>query len=372
MALDGERKILIVDSDPLFAEDAASLLRNEKFEVITAQNGLEALREISIQNPPVILLDLRLKDGNAYEILRRLQGNPSNPTTIIITGCDDTTEKAYLLEKPYIDFLSKPIEQEILLMTIRDAWRDHESNGRKADLDQYSSLGRFFPFLAHELRNPLHAIGGALTIIQKRIDLKDEILNRSVRIIQEEIKHLNDFVQGCLDFVQPPAGSRVTDVNVNEVCRVVTELIPYMFEDSPKRVKIACDLDPGLPRVQARYEELKRAFLNILKNGFEAAEDGGEIHIKTRGQRASSPEGVEILFSDNGSGIKKENLKNLFSPFFSTKLRGTGLGLAIARQIIVDGHYGKIDIQSEEGIGTIVRIELPIENGMRIPGGVST
>jgi signal transduction histidine kinase len=371
MSTDGAKKILIIDSDRLFAENAASLLRREKFEVVTAENGLEALREISIQNPPVILLDLRLKDGNGYEILRWLQGNPSKPTTIIITGCDDTTEKAHLLEKPYIDFLSKPIEQEILLMTIRNVWRGHESNGRKADLDQYSSLERFFPFLAHELRNPLHAIGGALTIIQKRIDLKDEVLSRSVRIIQEEIKHLNDFVQSCLDFVQPPAGSRVTDVNVNEICRVVTDLIPYMFEDSSKRVKIACDLDPSIPRVQARYEELKRAFLNILKNGFEAVEDGGEIRIKTRTKRTSSPEGVEILFSDSGSGIKKENLKSLFIPFFSTKLRGTGLGLAIARQIIVDGHHGKIEIQSEEGTGTIVIIELPVENGMRVPGGVS-
>ena len=345
---------------------------SENFEAVTAENGWEALREISAELPPVVLLDLRLKDGSGHEVLRTLQGSLPNSTTIIITGCDDPGEKARLLEKPYIDFLSRPIENEILLMTVKNAWRDHESYIRKTDLDQYSSLERFFPFLAHELRNPLHAIGGALTIIQKRIDLKDEVLNRSARIIQEEIKHLNDFVQGCLDFVQPPARSRVTDVNINEVCHVVADLIPYMFEDQAKRVKIACDLDPGIPKVQARYEELKRAFVNILKNGFEATGDGGEIQIKTRTKRPSSDpssEAVEILFTDNGSGIKKENLKNLFTPFFTTKLRGTGLGLAICRQIIVDGHRGKIDIQSEEGVGTLVRIELPAENGSGVSGG---
>jgi len=368
MRSNGPKKILIVDSDPLFAENATLLLRSENFEAVTAENGREALREISAGLPPVVLLDLRLKDGSGHEILRTLQGSLPNSATIIITGCDDAGEKARLLEKPYIDFLSRPIGNEILLMTVKNAWLGHESYMRKTDLDQYSSLEKFFPFLAHELRNPLHAIGGALAIIQKRIDLKDEVLNHSTRIIQEEIKHLNDFVQGCLNFVHPPARSRVTDVNINEVCRVVADLIPYMFDDRAKRVKITCDLDPGVPKVQARYEELKRAFLNVLKNGFEASGDGGEIHIQTRGKRPPS-RGVEILFTDNGSGIKKENLKNLFTPFFTTKLRGTGLGLAICHQIIVDGHRGIIDIQSEDGVGTLVKIELPIEYGSRVGGG---
>ncbi len=371
MALNCTKKVLILDSDPLFAANSASLLRNEKFEVVVAGNGLEALKEIASEPPPLVLLDLRFKDGSGYEVLRTLQGNSPNLPAIIITGCDDTKKKALLLENPYVDFLSRPIEKEVLVMAIRNAWRDHESYIRKADLNQYSSPERFFPFLAHELRNPLHAIGGALAIIQKRIDLKDEVLNQSVRIIQEEIKHLNDFVQSCLDFVQPPARSRATGVNINELCRVVIDLIPYLFDDLAKRVKITCDLDPKLPEVRACYEDLKRAFLNILKNGFEALGDGGEILIKTR-SNGSLSEGVEILFTDNGNGIKKENLRNLFTPFFTTKLRGTGLGLAICRQIIVDGHRGKIDIQSEEGIGPIVRIELPLENGMRVLGGGPT
>ena len=77
-------------------------------------------------------------------------------------------------------------------------------------------------------------------------------------------------------------------------------------------------------------------------------------------RKSDSPTYIEIIFIDNGIGIKKENLSKLFNPFFTTKLRGTGLGLAICRRIIVERHHGKIYIESEENKGTTVTVELPI------------
>jgi two-component system NtrC family sensor kinase len=111
--------------------------------------------------------------------------------------------------------------------------------------------------------------------------------------------------------------------------------------------------------------------LNILKNSFEAMGEGGELVIQMRFKTEPAPGWAEVIFRDNGSGIKKENLRSLFQPFFTTKLRGTGLGLAICRRIIAERHNGKIEIESEEGKGTTIRVELPIPQTAGIPGGQS-
>jgi signal transduction histidine kinase len=234
--------------------------------------------------------------------------------------------------------------------------RDAQIEDRR--LDRYPSLERFFPFLAHEIRNPLHAISGALAIIQRRSDLKDELLAQSIKIINEEVQHLNDFVQGCLNFVRPPNVVRFVGVEISEVISVVINIVSHMLESESRKIKIITDIDPHLPKIYANYEEIKQAFLNIVKNGFEAMPEGGELIIKAY-PKSDSPRHIEITFTDHGMGIQQKNLNNIFSPFFTTKLRGTGLGLAICRRIIVERHHGKISIESEEKKGTTVRVELP-------------
>jgi signal transduction histidine kinase len=146
---------------------------------------------------------------------------------------------------------------------------------------------------------------------------------------------------------------------MNEVISVVINIISHMYESESKRIRIVKDMEPQLPKIYGNYEEVKQAFLNIVKNAFEAMPGGGEFTIKTC-RRSDSPKYIEITFADTGTGIKKENMNKLFSPFFTTKLRGTGLGLAICRRIITERHRGKISIESEENKGTIIKVELPI------------
>ena len=119
------------------------------------------------------------------------------------------------------------------------------------------------------------------------------------------------------------------------------------------------DMNSSLPKIYVNYEEIKQAFLNIVKNAFEAMPEGGQFTIRTR-DKSDPPKFVEVTFVDNGIGIKKENLSKLSNPFFTTKLRGTGLGLAICHRIINERHGGKIYIESEENKGTTIRVELPI------------
>jgi two-component system NtrC family sensor kinase len=236
----------------------------------------------------------------------------------------------------------------------------HDAEVDDRRYERYPHLEKFFPFLAHEIRNPLHAIGGALAIIQRRSDQKDDLLDQSIRVIQEEVHHLNEFVQECLDFVRPPTKSRFVEVDVNEVLSFILSMMPHMFEELSRKIRIITETAPQLPKILANYEEIKQAFVNIVKNGFEAMSEGGEFVIKTSFKPDPDPGWIEIVFLDHGLGIKEENLQFLFQPFFTTKPRGTGLGLAICKRIIVERHDGKINVESEEDRGTTIFVELPV------------
>ena len=353
------RKILVVDDNPEFVDLVRKILERKDFQVSVALDGKTAIERVLSDVPELVLLDLKLPDIPGEEVLKRVKEIDKDMAVVVITGYGGEQVAVDMMRKGAIDFLSKPIEHEVLLTSIKNALEIRDAQIEDRRFDQYPSLERFFPFLAHEIRNPLHAISGALAIIQRRSDLKDEVLGRSIKIINEEVQHLNEFVQECLNFVRPPNIVRFIEVEISEVISVVMNIVSYMFESESKKIRIITDMDPHLPKIYANYEEIKQAFLNIVKNAFESMPEGGDLTIRVR-RKSDSPTYIETIFIDTGIGVKKENLSNLFNPFFTTKLRGTGLGLAICRRIINERHRGKIYIESEENKGTTVTVELPV------------
>ena len=356
-----ETKILIVDDSPQMSRLVRRYLEDGGFQLSAASNGQMAIEKALAESPDVVLLDLILPDISGQDVLKRIKEISADTAVIVMTGHGGEDIAVKLMKAGAADYLSKPFDRETLLKSLEEVLKIRDSQIEDRKQAGFSSLEKFFPFLAHEIRNPLHAIGGALAIIQRRCNLNDEVLSRSVKIIQEEVQHLSDFVQECLDFVRPLTKSRFIEVEMNEVISVAINIISHMYEDRSRKIRIHTDLDPQLPKVYANYEEMKSAFLNILKNGFEAIEENGKITIRTSFNSNSQSGTVEILFTDDGMGIKKENVNDLFSPFYTTKVRGTGLGLAICRRIIVERHKGKIQVTSEGGKGTTVKVELPME-----------
>jgi len=355
-----KRKILIVEDNLEITEVLRRFLEYQGFQVSYALNGQTAMEKVSCESPDVVLLDLVLPDIPGKEVLKRIKAINDETAVIIITGYGGEEVAVDVMKAGADDYLAKPFANAALLNALNGAFKIREAHIEDKKYSRFPSFERFFPFLAHEIRNPLHAIGGALAIIKRRSNLRDEILAQSMKIILEEVQHLNEFVQECLDFVRPPAKSGLLEVEINEIISVAINILSHVFEEISQKIKITAETDPRLPKVYANYEEIKQAFLNILKNSIEAIKEGGEIIIKTCFQPDPPPGNVEVLFIDSGMGIRRENLKFLFSPFFTTKIRGTGLGLAICRRIIVERHNGKIHVESEEGKGTTVRVELPV------------
>jgi two-component system sensor histidine kinase HydH len=240
---------------------------------------------------------------------------------------------------------------------------EKEAQLRRAD--RLSALGQLSAGLAHEIRNPLGAIKGAVEILEEDFPAghpKAEFY----AIILKEVERLNDVVTNFLNFARP-VSLRFAPLDVRDVLSSLEGLISGQARAN--RVQIFTSFHPGPARVMADEALLKQAFLNIALNALEAMPEGGDLAISTRlADPAMSVvlndenpvEWLEVIFDDTGCGIPEKHLGCVFDPFFTTKKDGTGLGLAITYRII-ENHRGVIRVMSQAEKGTTFLITLPLE-----------
>jgi signal transduction histidine kinase len=224
------------------------------------------------------------------------------------------------------------------------------------------AMGRLSAGVAHEIRNPLNAMKGAIVYLRRRRQ-EDHLAMEYTGIILEEIERLNRFVTEFLSFARQPKPTRVR-VNLNGLIKSVLNL--YTEEFRQNHIGLTLNLDPALPEIAVDPQQLEQVFINLLVNALHAMPDGGHLQIGTAIGRAGqgSADATEALIgiADTGSGITETQLESIFEPFFSTKACGTGLGLPISRGII-EAHRGRLRVSSTAGRGTTVQIALPIEQG---------
>jgi two-component system sensor kinase FixL len=208
-------------------------------------------------------------------------------------------------------------------------------------------LGEMAAVIAHEVKNPLAGIRGAIQVIGGRIaDSRDAAVTRE---ILGRIDALNDLINDLLLFARPPQ-PRATTIDVRQVIQSTVDLLAR----DPGQHGITVEIDGHAPPLQADPELLKIVFVNLFVNAAHAMNGHGCIHVSLM----PLDEVCEITVRDEGPGIAEEIRANVFTPFFTTKSRGSGLGLPTARQL-VEAHQGTIDIECPEGGGTLIRIVLP-------------
>ena len=216
--------------------------------------------------------------------------------------------------------------------------------------ERMALLGQLAGGLAHELRNPLSAISGAVEILSTEAQQSD-VSYRLSRVATREIERLNLMVE---DFLLLTSPEKVTNSKLVDLGQVVKDTI-NSFKNTVKRedILIEIDVDNGI-LVEADSYRLKQVFWNLLDNSMDSMPSGGKIEIKCTVEKGI----VNLSFSDEGEGIKEENFSRVFDPFFTTKEIGTGLGLAIVQKV-VEGYNGKISIYSSVGKGTKFVLSLP-------------
>lgn len=214
------------------------------------------------------------------------------------------------------------------------------------------AVGEMAARVSHEIRNPLATIGGyARSALKKPEDI--EGIKRKTGVIITEVARLEELLTDLLDMARPRPIALLPE-SLNET----TEHALMLAEADLRAVGAVVERDfaPDLPLVCLDRSRLLQALLNTIRNGAQAMPDGGIIRVATR---QLDENWVQVEVQDSGVGISGKALKQVFDPFFSTKVSGSGLGLAVTKRIIAD-HNGLIDVQSQEGIGTTFSFSLPI------------
>ena len=212
--------------------------------------------------------------------------------------------------------------------------------------------------MAHEIRNPLGSIKGAAEILSDKFKDGDDGY-RYTEILVKEVDRLNDVIDS---FIRAGSARKEQAISV-EVNELLNDIL-FFFERSAtqKGIVVESRLDPDLPVIDANPNQLRQAFMNLILNAVYAMDDGGHLTIAT----IVGDNSIEVTFSDTGVGIPQEAMLKLFKPFFTTRDTGTGLGLTITKRII-EGNGGKIEIDTEIGKGTTVRVLLPVRKREQRP-----
>jgi len=339
----------------------------------------------------IISADLKIIEGNqaAEEIFQRSRGSfegellselfPNQPEVIEKTRQSITIGTAYrniegtgyrkpnnicfpanLTFSPIIKDSGKNIAGVLL---IQDTSLVKELQETSRQMDHLSTLSTLTTGMAHEIRNPLSGILGSAQLLLK--DLENSEQREYIEIVISEVDRINRLVKKMMNLTRP-APNNFKPTNIHRVLEEILALEKETLER--KKGKFVQTYDPSLPTIEGNEDELKQVFLNLVKNAVEASPEGEQVRIVTqfssnyafrKTQETPPTHNIMIKIIDSGPGMTNETLKNLFTPFFTTKKRGTGLGMVISLKII-ENHNGKIRINSKINVGTTVQVFLPV------------
>jgi PAS domain S-box-containing protein len=218
--------------------------------------------------------------------------------------------------------------------------------------EKLATLGQLAGGVGHELRNPLGAIKNAAYFLNMVVEEGETEVKESLEIIEREIATSERIISGLLDFARtkPPNRERVD----------IKEIIWQSLSRSnvPEEIELGVEIEEAIPIIEADPIQVGQVFINIATNAIQAMPEGGKLEVKAR----LRGEEVEVSFRDSGVGIAEENLEKIFEPLFTSKAKGIGLGLAVIKAM-VEGHGGRIEVESEEGKGSRFIVKLPILEG---------
>jgi PAS domain S-box-containing protein len=246
---------------------------------------------------------------------------------------------------PFLDDRGKPYQYVAIRYDITDRKRAEQTLVDQASLTR---LGEMAAVVAHEVRNPLAGLRGALQILSQR--LQDERPERG--IILEMIKRLdalNERVNDMLRYAKPrsPALTRVP-------LRALLEAIAEQARRDPTLTQLAIAVEGGELHAHGDPEMLREVFLNLILNAGQAMEGRGTVRVTLD----AGGKAAVVRVADTGPGMAEELLARIFEPFFTTKRAGTGLGLAIVRRLL-ELQDGSVEVESTSPAGTTVRVRLP-------------
>ncbi len=404
--------ILIVDDTHANLRLLAGILSEGNYIVRPVTDGHLALVSARAEPPDLILLDIMMPRMSGYEVCEKLKADEQTRDIpiIFISARNEILDKVKAFSLGGVDYITKPFHAEEVLIRIqthlalRNLQKHLEQKNRTLSetlnqlksiqnqlivQEKMASIGRLTSGIAHEIKNPLNFINSfaALSVdlarelkelidSQKdRLDTKilgniDSILNdlqSNAGTIHEEGRRADSIIRSMLFHSFETRGQfQKTDLNSLLGEAVTLAYHSMRAKDAYFDISIEADYDPNLRPQSVVSQDISRVFVNLVNNAYYAMhgkkEKSGDSFVPTLGIKTRNmDEHIEIRIRDNGVGISAHMRGKIFDPFFTTRPagEGAGLGLSISYDIIVQGHQGRIDVDTVEGEYTEFIISIP-------------
>jgi signal transduction histidine kinase len=391
------KKLLIIDDERPILEMLEMSLASEGYVVSVAENGAKGLEVFKKQGPKLVITDIKMPGMDGIEVLKKIKSLDSEAEVIVITGHGDMDSAISAIRNGASDFITKPIRDEILMLsldrakkkiTINQQLKDYTDNlEQKVDActlelkqaqaeliknERLATIGETVAGLAHYIKNILTGLRGGTYMVNRGLTGdKPQMLREGWSMVQRNIERVSELALDLLRYSKDRTPEQ-TMCDPNEIAQDAADLFREQARDNG--IEIQTILDDNLKEAYTDRNGIHRVLLNLLSNAIDACifdpdtNKSWQVVLRTKLEEdAPSEPTFSLEVTDNGVGMTNEQKAKLFSRFFSTKGgRGTGLGLLVSQKIIKE-LGGKIEVTSEPGKGTTFSVRLkqkmPRENG---------
>ncbi len=368
-----QKFILLVDDEKDIREVLAIALEDMGYEVLEAENGKIALELFRKKAPMIVLTDIKMPGMDGIEILKKIKSENPYTQVIMITGHGDTDIAIKSLKYEAVDFITKPISNEALEISLK---RANEKILTRQQLNQYtesleelvrektmlqdnlSSLGIMIGSISHSVKGLLTKLDGGVYLIESALKKNDQgQLEEALDILKLTTNRIKKMIFDILYYSKEREMS-VKNLDLIKFANDVTDICE--LKALPYNIKINRKFDDAPGQMKADSEFLRSALINILDNAVDACiEDHSKKAHTINFTIKQDTNNIIFKIHDNGIGMDKKIRDKVFNLFFSSKQdKGTGFGLFISKNIIHQ-HGGFINVKSAKGKGTCIHIKIP-------------
>jgi signal transduction histidine kinase len=377
--------ILLVDDEEGLRKVLGLSLMDRGYAIHSAGDGYQALALFDKVRPAIVLTDIKMPGMDGIDLLQAIKQRDPDAEIIMITGHGDIELAIKSLKFDATDFITKPIDDDILDIALKRAeerialrrqLRDYTENLERlveeksrqlVQAERMAAMGETVAGLAHAIKNIAGGLKGGAFVVEKGLDLDNpKYLAQGWQMVRDNVSRIQQLSLDLLNIAKPETPKLQVmdpDVPLKQVC----DLLRPQAEQFG--IALRCRPSGNLPPMALEPEGIHRCLLNLGANALDACLQAGdclaEAAVIEFASDAMEGGGVVYRVKDNCCGMEEAVQQKIFQGFFTTKgSRGTGIGLMLTRKI-VEAHKGRIEVSSQLGRGTTFTIYLPSQgNGM--------
>ncbi len=364
MVLARDFSVLIVEDDDDARSNMVDILSLDEYSIETATHCLPAIEAVEQRNFDAVIVDWKLPDGDASNLLPIIFAHQPNTPVIVVTGIREFDVAVTALREGAYDFLLKPINPDALRAVLHrvvertENLRKLEATQRKLlTNERLAAIGEMVAGLAHETRNAFQRSHACLANLALDVAEMPESLEL-VRKVQKALDDLNYLLDEVRDYSAPINLERQA-TNLKSLVRETWLQTRATTNPRPEpEFRLQCPA--GFPeKCSFDRNRIQQVIRNLLENARHACGDPGVVEASLSILQ-NEPDEIRVEIQDNGAGVPSDETDSVFEPFFTTKTKGTGLGLAICRRI-AEAHDGRIEVDESPLGGARFVVHLPLK-----------